>query len=576
MQIPDSIESALTSLFGLHLVPIRSEWQAPSTIDSESLSTARSSPSRGRRRSVSSMKDLIPLTLSPSSSSLWSGSQTAPTDETMADRLADCLPEILARDLELSAAIFAGKKMTAGAPLIALSPEERARLRASRVALYSPYLAASGRVQSLDPIEERESTTSFVDQKVETAVEKHDLISESSIATSHYSSDGAEPSECRHRGSVVTTATSLASVACRRKNSAPPDSQCECSWIEPDSDGEDDVDGNQEGCNVVSLSLVSLSARPSTPPCSELGSPITERGARLDTSNPWMHTHNFFHRKSHSVSGGSPGVPVRRQLTGRTLGVPVRPWTMSGPRKQSAADSFNNGQPQTPCPTQCPSSKTPRRTQSLRTSAAEASLPPHRLQQPSLQPGIRLGTLPVSNACSVSDDEGLSLVANREPARPLADFVRCPTPPETLRSVQSWLNNSLQPYPWASQNDESARAVPLPPDAIETLRVSVVCFPETILLTSSLTVETIRSYSKKMRHPVTETSSTSGDALLQQLQRTSLWRKVVDYKKGPQLLDSKTAPRYSRPGGKHGIIIVRGTGRAQAVDSNQECIHALL
>ncbi|KIE00744.1 hypothetical protein MAJ_03519, partial [Metarhizium majus ARSEF 297] len=485
------------------------------------------------------MKDLIPLKLSPSSSSVWSDSQPTPADEGMADRAADCLPEILARDLELSSAVFAEKKMTAGTPVISLSAEERARLRASRMALYSPYLAASARVHSLDPIEERDSTTSFVGQEVEFPVEKYELDSESSSTTSHCSSDGAEPPDFRHRGSVATTATSFASVACRQKNSLLPDIQYECSWIEADSDGEDHVDSNTQDYNVGSLS-----PRPQTPPCSELSSSITETDPNLDISNTWIHTHNSSHRKSHSVSGGFPSVPVQRQLSGRSLSVPVRPSTMNGPIVKSAENSFKNDQLQTTCPTRCQSLKTMRRTQSLRTSATDSSFPTHRLQKPSLQPAIRLETSLVTNACSVSDDEGLSPVANRDSAKPHAYFVRPPTPPQPLRSVQSWLNSSLQPYPWASHGDEAARAVPLPPDAIETLRVSVACFPETMLLTSSLTVETIRSYAKKMRHPVTEALSIAGDTSIQP-PRKSLWRKVIDYKKGPQSSDWKTTPMYS-------------------------------
>ncbi|KAL2181060.1 uncharacterized protein P884DRAFT_216874 [Thermothelomyces heterothallicus CBS 202.75] len=44
--------------------------------------------------------------------------------------------------------------------------------------------------------------------------------------------------------------------------------------------------------------------------------------------------------------------------------------------------------------------------------------------------------------------------------------------------------------------------IPLPPEIVESLRVSISCFPETMLLTSSLSVETIRAYSKKFRHRV--------------------------------------------------------------------------
>ncbi|KAK4102930.1 hypothetical protein N658DRAFT_422492 [Parathielavia hyrcaniae] len=42
--------------------------------------------------------------------------------------------------------------------------------------------------------------------------------------------------------------------------------------------------------------------------------------------------------------------------------------------------------------------------------------------------------------------------------------------------------------------------MPLPPDVMESLRVSISCFPETMLLTSSLSIETIRAYSRKVKH----------------------------------------------------------------------------
>ncbi|KAK4245613.1 hypothetical protein C7999DRAFT_16207 [Corynascus novoguineensis] len=44
--------------------------------------------------------------------------------------------------------------------------------------------------------------------------------------------------------------------------------------------------------------------------------------------------------------------------------------------------------------------------------------------------------------------------------------------------------------------------IPLPPEILESLRVSITCFPETMLLTSSLSIETIRAYSKKFKHQV--------------------------------------------------------------------------
>ncbi|KAH6854884.1 hypothetical protein B0I37DRAFT_422754 [Chaetomium sp. MPI-CAGE-AT-0009] len=46
----------------------------------------------------------------------------------------------------------------------------------------------------------------------------------------------------------------------------------------------------------------------------------------------------------------------------------------------------------------------------------------------------------------------------------------------------------------------NAHGIPLPPEVVESLRVSISCFPETMLLTSSLSIETIRAYSRKVKH----------------------------------------------------------------------------
>jgi len=110
-------------------------------------------------------------------------------------------------------------------------------------------------------------------------------------------------------------------------------------------------------------------------------------------------------------------------------------------------------------------------------------------------------------------------------------FIR-PSPPSPLPSVQSWLNGSTQPYTAQTPGDDLPKAVPLPPNVVETLRVSIACFPETMLLTDSLTVETIRNYAKKVRQP-------TSDALLSNLQpdspsgiaRKSLWKRAMSYKR---------------------------------------------
>ncbi|KAK3298583.1 uncharacterized protein B0H64DRAFT_298945, partial [Chaetomium fimeti] len=71
-----------------------------------------------------------------------------------------------------------------------------------------------------------------------------------------------------------------------------------------------------------------------------------------------------------------------------------------------------------------------------------------------------------------------------------------PSLPDLRRWVEASAETLASPQrstPYTS----SAHGIPLPPEVIESLRVSISCFPETMLLTSSLSIETMRAYSKK-------------------------------------------------------------------------------
>ncbi|KAK2609190.1 hypothetical protein QQS21_002272 [Conoideocrella luteorostrata] len=501
------------------------------------------------------MKGLMPLALSPNSSSSWTSNQSAPADEGMAERVDDYLPELLARDLEISAAIFAAKKMTAGIPTDSIPSEDKTRIRAGRMSLYSPYHAASARVQSLGPIEERDSMVSFMGQGSR-AIEGH--ISESASTTSHYSSDGAEPPSFRHRGSVVTTDTSVASVGWRPKSSPSPEGPYECSWIDGDSDRED-----QDHDPVEEVNIGSLSPRPPTPPSSELGSPISSVMPRADIPTIWTHPSHAVHRKSRSVGGGSP-ITSRGQLSGLSPDLPLRSSSFTGTRQLASIGSTRNTLSQTFGTSHHRKPNKPERTQSLRINTTINAFASARARNMALEPSLMRESSPVSDDFPGSDCEAIHPPGQQLPAeKPNTVFVRPPTPPQPLRSVQSWLNSSLQPYPWAFQNEDNAKAVPLPPEAVETLRVSVACFPETMLLTSSLTVETIRSYAKKVRQPSMDSLSIMNRNMSPHSPRKSLWRKVVTYTRGSQLSDVKIPSRGL--GSRHGIS-VGSNSPAETVD----------
>lgn len=67
--------------------------------------------------------------------------------------------------------------------------------------------------------------------------------------------------------------------------------------------------------------------------------------------------------------------------------------------------------------------------------------------------------------------------------------------------VESWLESSVDNFPYYAQTRADGHTpLPLPPEVVDTLRVSIACFPETMLQCSSLSIETIRGHSRKLRY----------------------------------------------------------------------------
>ncbi|OAA32933.1 hypothetical protein AAL_00398 [Moelleriella libera RCEF 2490] len=480
------------------------------------------------------MKGLMPLALSPSPTSPWNIAQTAREDEDMGDRAEDCLPELLARDLEDSAQIFSARKLTAGIPNSSISLEEKARNRGGKTALYSPYLAASARVQTLGAIEERESTVSFLGHHGPILA---DHTSESASTSSHSGSEEAEPPSFRHRGSIVTNATSVASTSWKPRDSPAPDDACDRSWIDGDFDADESDHRNRD-----SSLPASLYPRPPTPLGFSLNSSAANANASF--SVPQLIT---IHRKSHSVSGSSPIVSPRVKPYNASMELPLRSASTSGERTPDSIEAWENNPSHTIgklYQRRLTRRERPRSSRdSTRINALSNAMARNMTQQSDLVDEVPSR---MSHDGFGPDEERVYDSRPRSIYKAEQVFIRPPTSPEPIRSVQSWLNSSLQPYPWTFQNEDATKVLPLPPDAVETLRVSVACFPETMLLTSSLTVETIRSYAKKMRQPTVDLASLMTEDAAPQLPRVSLWRKVVTYKRG-QPSEAKAPSRRLTP-----------------------------
>ncbi|GAO18679.1 hypothetical protein UVI_02058990 [Ustilaginoidea virens] len=190
------------------------------------------------------------------------------------------------------------------------------------------------------------------------------------------------------------------------------------------------------------------------------------------------------------------------------------------------------------------SSIQPRRTQSLCVNTIRSSSPNSQLRNRVLRLSAVRKSLPLSEEDFLDkDDEAIYSSEEQSDDRSKPGIARHSTSTESLPSVQSWLESSLRPYPRACRNEECAKPVPLPSDAVETLRVSVACFPETMLLTSSLTVETIRSYARKVRQPSMNRGSIEPSESPAREARKSLWRKAATYKCGSETGHSKSSSR---------------------------------
>lgn len=109
---------------------------------------------------------------------------------------------------------------------------------------------------------------------------------------------------------------------------------------------------------------------------------------------------------------------------------------------------------------------------------------------------------PPSPPQSVTDDDHVTdLPQSREPQ--LRDKPALPNKDMPgLVNIQAWLESSGElavASPLRVKQIQPSSGIRVPPEIMETLRVSITNFPETMLLTSSLTIETIRSYSKKLK-----------------------------------------------------------------------------
>ncbi|KLO92969.1 uncharacterized protein FFB20_08688 [Fusarium fujikuroi] len=487
--------------------------QDPNSRDASPSPSASSTPSK--RRSVSSMTGLLPLALPASRSETPSI-----LDEEVIDDMMDCFPEVLARDLERSSSVFMAKNMTAGMPSapvwFAEDQVNRGIMGPSRI-ITSPYQSGSVRVQNLGSIEERKSMVSFLEHRGQ---DTDEIESDEESESSEYSEAIEVPSIKLREQSIVTTATSLTSASGNPpspKDLLSPTRGQEYSWIDVDSDSDDDDDELEPQVReqlATPKETAALSPRPPTPPNTE---PTFDITVMMEAPRPRLHG-------ACSCIDESPKQSKhKRQFSVKSMDAPTIP-----PRKTSLTSATD------------PLDTTPRIIIPSFDSRIGPDSQGYTKQSPSYTQRFRDETdnntiLLKSDFGSIEleiEDQDTFMDKYPPPpplSRPDTVYIEQTPPPSPLPTVESWLADSNPPCLPQIPVDDLAKAVPLPPDIIETLRVSIACFPETMLLSSSLTTETIRTYSKKVRQPSVDAWSEPANDSSTLHPRKSIWKKVVSH-----------------------------------------------
>ncbi|KAL1882043.1 hypothetical protein VTK73DRAFT_2757 [Phialemonium thermophilum] len=449
----------------------------------------------------------------------------------------DCnLPEMLVQDLEMSESVFMLKHMTAGAPTsgLAAGEEQQADLPVdlTSTAQAAHYHRLLTTMQSLRALDEWSSKLDFAFNRGE-SFPGEDPASDS---TSESSCEETEPPPIRLRHQSVETAPSSVTSGCAASPSQksqidtspsmPRDRQG--SWVDLDQDEtEPDPSPSQEPprrphSRRPNSSQGFCSPRDtmqkgpfrSSEPAKEgffmpFHLPVTygPSGERPRTSsgNPSMDDKlplcplfppptrgsSLQHQHQHSASESSMGLVDSSKSSGRTA-------ISSG-----AALNQENEWPSSP-PSNLKAGVCDRGT-----IDGTAFLDDSQAVKPA--PNTPAGHERATRSSLHEGDDAVWITGHRLP--------RSSTDPQAGRTLdqvperpRSDLKLELSPLS-KKHMGHTAPGVPLPPDVVETLRVSVVCFPETMLLSSSLSIETIRNYSKKVRHD-THRKSTDEQALL--------------------------------------------------------------
>lgn len=444
------------------------------------------------------------------------------------------LPELLAVDLEKSEKVFKSRQLTAGPPAPALADDGSKR----RYSLQDSALSAVPSFYPQDIMSRAKSLQNVHEKQAQLLTIRHTLhrtnTNDSDSASSESSAGLVPPSIGTRDASVATAATSVAS------EKLEPPSQIKLK-LQPVLRVE----------KLAGESWMDLDE--------EATSPDRRYNSMINIPSPTKFLalrSNLSESRSMSLNAAVP----RPGLTGPSAMSPTS-------IKTSGSDEQSHMKKPLSCPTTFPKRRSSLQYKNypvLPQINVSPSQPTSPSQPPPKQPGggrsspefdIRptASVLMLRHEVSRNDGDARTEVdLDANDAEPLScNNSRLPEIAPPGVDVESWLESSVDNFPYYARTggDGGHTPLPLPPEVIETLRVSIACFPDTMLQSSSLSIETIRSHSRKLRYKTPSPASLYSESptlVDSEQSKQSKW-KWLSLKKQPSSLN-QTPPSPQRSG----------------------------
>ncbi|KAI1766260.1 hypothetical protein GGR53DRAFT_519075 [Hypoxylon sp. FL1150] len=445
------------------------------------------------------------------------------------------LPELLAVDLEKSEEVFKSRQLTAGPPAPALSDDGSKR----RYSLQDSSLSAGPSFYPPDIMSRAKSLHNVHEKQAQFLTIRHKLhrtnTNDSDSASSESSAGLIPPSIGTRDASVATAATSVASEKLGPPNQLKLQTVLRVeklageSWMDLDNEEATSPDRRYNSMINIpsptqflalqgdlgesrSMSLNAAVPRPIL--TSSLSAPMSPTSIKTSGSEDQSHT---------KIPLTHPTTFPQRRSSLQYKNYPVLPQI-----------NVSLSQPTSP------SQPTPKQLGGDRSS-------PEVDMRPTASVSMLMHKVNMNDGDARTE---VDLDANE--AEPLSrDNSRLPEIAPPGVDVETWLESSVDNFPYYARTggDGGHTPLPLPPEVIETLRVSIACFPDTMLQSSSLSIETIRSHSRKLRYKTPSPASLYSDSPTsvdsEQLKQ-SKW-KWLSLKKQPSF-PNQTPPSPQRSG----------------------------